>query len=115
MEANFEFKKLINDKGFYAGISIDVSKTLEKGIKIVFEETSPWYPAMLFAASYFYEQYKRTNSGGIKIEVIKLNTQTIDTNSIVVFYVFIRALYTSLDFNGKEILIDDLGNLLIPK
>ena len=116
MKAVFEYKKLINNKGYFAKVSIELIQTKSQQLEIVCENNSRWLPAIVFAANYFYEKYSKRNKEGLLLKIINLETMIIDTSLIVVFYVVVKAMAMALDFNQfDDMNFDQKGNLTVPK
>lgn len=117
MIRQFEFKKKINNKGYYANIVLDIQERDTKGIEIVFDKDSKWYPTLNYGATYLSEHLinKQEVKCGYLIVINELNTQIIDSSSIVVLYAFIKAFFETLGYNTELIEINEDGCLVLPK
>jgi hypothetical protein len=115
MNAEYEFKKLINKRGYYAKINIDLTPSDNPEIFLDFDKASKWYPAVNFGIRYFHERYLKTGERGFDIKVNQLNTQIVDSSLMVVFYVTVKAIHQALNIEDSDIYIDEAGNLVMPK
>ena len=116
MKTVFEYKKFINNKGYFAKVSIQLMQTKSQQLEIICEKNTKWFPAIVFAANYFYEEYSKRNKEGLLLKIINLETMIVDTSLIVVFYVVVRAMAMALDFNQLDDMnFDQKGNLIVPK
>lgn len=117
MIAQFEFKRKINHKGYYATIVLDIQESDTEGIELVFDKYSEWYATLNYGVTYLSEHILdgQNDKRGYRIVINELNTMIIDSGSIVVLYVFIKAFFEALGYNTELIEINDEGCLVLPK
>jgi len=116
MEIIFEIKEKINKKGFYGRIRLEIVKTMENITKLDFDHDSKWFNAVNFGVGFFYENYlKIRKEGGFNICVKDLDTQIVDTNNMVVFYITVKALCRYFKLDENLVFINEEGDFIIAK
>jgi hypothetical protein len=115
MATVFEFKKLIDNKGFFFKIEYEVTITEELEETLRFSEDSKWNIAISFALHYFFEKYSRARGKGIRLTVYGFEDQIVDTTSMVVFYSIIQLLAKETDFSIIDLMLTNKGELILPK
>ncbi len=115
METTFKIKKLINEKGFYSNLELDVAKTINSGVNLKFQENTEWNYAIEFGVEYFYEQYRKIEKGGLEIHINYLHTQIVDSSCMVVFFSIVKALNNIMPIISDRFDINDFGEFIVPK
>ena len=115
MDTTFEYKKLINETGFYGRIQLEVNKRTERGVSVKYAGDSQWQNAIEFAVAYFYERYQKAEKGGLDVVIKELNTQIVDTSNMVIFFVTVNALYRALSMGATDVYINGEGSFVVPK
>lgn len=117
MKTQFEYKKRIKNRGYYASIVLDIQKKDTNGVEIIFDKESIWYSTLNYGATYLSEHLDTGKEGscGYSVVVNELNTMMIDSSSIVVLYVFIKAFFEALGYQDELIEINDEGWLVLRK
>lgn len=112
----FEFKRLVNSKGFFCRVFYTVIITDEPKLVVEYDcDSDKWRNAVLFGAEYFFEKYSASTGKGVGIKVLDIEDQIIDTSSAVVFYSIVVLLCEEANFRIENLAIDDTGNLIVPK
>lgn len=116
MTGMYSFKRLVNGKGFYCGVKLEVIITEELGVVIDCYSNSVWLNSIRFAVDYFYEGYSIGRKGGFRVTVSELDSQIVDTSHMVVFYVTLKALCRAFSMNDDvQIILTEEGNFVFPK
>lgn len=113
-----ELKKLINQKGFYGKLSIDVELDKENDdISLEMDDSMRyWKPALYFGLIYFYEKFYPLYKMGIKVKVRQLDYQPVDSSFIIFVYLMVVSLSKATDFKLNDFLLDEIeGRFIIPK
>jgi hypothetical protein len=114
MKGVFKFKKLINDKGFYGEVILEVHRTTLGRVEVDLGTATKWRSSIEFAARYFLDHNSRAGEGGLKITILDLKDMDVDTNHMMVFFVVVNALCHAFGI-PCDLTINDAGNFVIPK
>lgn len=116
MNKEFEFKTLINKKGFFCKITYEASVTERSVLNFEYKlSDTKWMSALLFGANYFFEKYSSTRNTGIKIIIKNIESQIIDTSNLVVLLTMIELLSKEFNFMIDGFKLNDYGDLVLPK
>lgn len=115
VEAEYVFKQHIDNRGFYGNIVLDVEVIEGDDFELNYDPKSPWFAAVLFGVSYFYEDMFRSKRVRLKVNIKSIHWQAVDSSNMVILYVCLMALYKSLNIETKNIFIDEFGILHLPK
>ena len=115
MNGYHKFKKLVNRKGFYCEIYLEVTLINLPEVVLEFDQSSKWFSSLNFAVNYFYEGYVASHKGGLKVTVTRINSEIVDTTAMVVFYTALKSLYNAFSLEDHLVRIDADGNFVIPK
>lgn len=116
MVKEFEFKCLINNKGFYCKITYEVSHIDKPILEFDYKKSdSRWKNSALFAAKYFFEKYSQMMNSGIKIGIIEIESQIVDTNDVVILFTVIEVLSKEFNYVINGFKLNEFGDLILPK
>ncbi len=113
---DFEFKKVVNHKGLYCRVVIEIDE-IDEGLELLFTDKNcdSWINSINFAVDYYLFFFSQKNKKGLKVNFLLLKTFEIDSTQALVFYCVIKALDNFMKVIPDDFCISqDTGNLSLP-
>ncbi len=114
MKNEFYVKRLINGRGYGAGIELDASFEDGTGIDLHFENniSSNWHPSISFGVHYFHEHFTRNRHHKLRVNVLDLSAHAVDTSHSLVAYVTIKCLSEIAYLNTDIVVLNEEGEII---
>lgn len=112
----------IAGRGYFAEVTVDVEvDRLTEQLSVTFDDSyaTAYRTAAHFGTEYAWEQYaqSRGERRGLKVHIVEIQWQPVDTSAILVAFVAVRATWAALGWNplsGPQ--FDEVsGSVVFPK
>ena len=98
MKAEYSIKRQIGGRGFFGRVYLECVPQSISGLILDIDKNSiEWKPSIEFACSYFLEH--SYNHKGIKVNILEIHDNPVDTSSTIIVFIIIKALESIL---GKK-------------